>query len=263
MEAPQVQPQLATIAEPTRFRIVQLLSTRACTVGEVAEHLGALQPQTTKHLQALEAAGVIRVHRLGRRRVARLDRGAMSALSEFFGGLASPAGDDTVLDEYEAAIVREAARPVGDDGARTLEFDRQLAATVSDVWRAWTEPERAVRWWAPQHFEVDSWELDPRPGGAVRFVLREGAGATYASTGVVDEVEPGARLVFRLAPVGADGLPLFAARHAVTLSGSGEATALRLRIDVSDVRAEPDPAVAGLEPGWTQLLDALRLTVES
>lgn len=258
----EVQPQLAAMAEPTRFRIIELLSTRACTVGEVAQHLDALQPQTTKHIQALERAGVIRVHKLGRRRVARLDRDSMSALSAFFAGLSVPAGDDAVLDDYEAAIAREGARSLDND-ARVLDFERQLPASVADVWAAWTDPERAVLWWAPRHFEVDVWEFAPQEGAPIRFVLREGDATTYESAGTVDEVEPGGGLAFRLAPLGSDGEPLFTARHTMTLTAAAAATVLRLRIEVSGVRSEAAPAVAGLEPGWTQLLDNLGRRLES
>ena len=42
-----VQGVLQAIGEPTRFRIIELLATRPHAVGEVAEALGALQPQTT------------------------------------------------------------------------------------------------------------------------------------------------------------------------------------------------------------------------
>lgn len=259
----EVQPMLTAMAEPTRFRIVELLATRACSVGEVAEAIGALQPQTTKHVQALEAAGVIRVHRLGRRRVARLDRAAMAQLSTFFGGLAVPDADDAELESYESAIARERARRSGDDGSRVLTFQRRLSAPVERVWAAWTDPAQAVAWWAPRHFVVDEFEISGTAGSPIRLALREGSSARYESAGRVEAAEPHERLVFQLAPVDGDGVPLFAARHTVTLTPDAGATALTLSIDVSEVREEAAPAVAGLEPGWTQLLDALQRAVES
>ncbi|MFI6710435.1 SRPBCC domain-containing protein [Nonomuraea sp. NPDC050478] len=253
-----IQPMLAAIAEPTRFRIVELLSTRACTVGEVAEGIGALQPQTTKHIQALEAAGVIRVHKLGRRRVARLDRASMSMLSSFFGRLAVPDPDDAVLESYEASIGREEARRPGDDGARVLTFERELPFPAAVVWDAWTDAEQAAQWWAPRHFHVDVFDIAPQEGTPIRFVLHEGDGATYESVGRVVEVRPRRQLVFTLAPVDATGVPLFSARHTVSLTEEDGMTTVRLRIVVSEVRAEAAPMTAGLEPGWNQLLDGLR-----
>lgn len=255
MSDPRVQKALAALAEPTRFRIVELLGRNACSVSEVQAAIGALQPQTTKHIQALEAAGVIRVHRLGRRRVARLDRETMALLESHFAGLAAPSPDDAELAAYESAI--RAEESLGErENRRPLVFERSLPASARDVWTAWTDPAVAARWWAPRHFEVEEFTLSPVAGSAVRLTLREAPGIRYTSTGRVLEAEAPGRLVFELAPVDEEGDALFLARHVLTLSGE-ETTALRLEIQVSGVRDGAAPAVAGLEPGWDQLLTAL------
>jgi uncharacterized protein YndB with AHSA1/START domain/DNA-binding transcriptional ArsR family regulator len=247
-----VQRALAALSEPTRFRIVSLLADRACTVSEVQEAIGARQPQTTKHIQALEAAGVIRVHRLGRRRVARLHRDTMEQLGAYFSTLSASAPDDAALDGYEQAIHREHRG----EGPRSLTFERTLPASANRVWAAWTDPAIAARWWAPRHFDVDELALDPTPGAPVRLVLREGS-ARYASEGRMLEAEAPRRLVFTLAPVDDDGAPLFHARHTVVLDGAGDRTRLTLSLEVAEVGEGAASAVAGLEPGWSQLLDAL------
>lgn len=243
-----VQRALAAIAEATRFRIVTLLAERACTVSEVQSAIGARQPQTTKHIQALEAAEVIRVHKLGRRRVARLHRDTMEQLGAYFTALSASGPDDAVLERYEEAIHREESG----SGPRIFMFRRELRASIDRVWRAWTDPTIATQWWAPRHFEVESFELSPRPGTDVRLMLREGD-SRYTSAGRMLEAVAPHRLVFTLAPLDADGEPLFDAVHEVTLTG----TALELTIRVSDVREGAASAAAGLEPGWNQLLDAL------
>jgi uncharacterized protein YndB with AHSA1/START domain/DNA-binding MarR family transcriptional regulator len=248
-----LQRAFAAIGEPQRFRIIELLAASPRTVGEVAEALGALQPQTTKHLQVLEAAGVIRVHRLGRRRVARLDRDAFAQLAAYLARLAQPSPDDAVLDAYDAAIVRETAEPRRD---RTLTWQRSLRATPDAVWHAWTEPAVARTWWAPPHFEVAELALEARAGAPVRIALREPGGGEYESRGRVIDVDPGRRLVFELAPIDEAGEPLFRAVHTLELA-PGAATVLTLEIAVTGIRREAASAVAGLEPGWNQLLDAL------
>lgn len=247
-----VQRALAAVGEPTRFRILELLAARPYTVGEVAEAVGALQPQTTKHLQVLAAAGVVRVHKLGRRRVARLDRAALARLGRYFARLAESDPDDAVLDAYESAI---RAEPTG-DGRRVLRFSRTVPAPAGEVWTAWTDPARAARWWAPRHFTVGAFEIAPRARAPIRVVLRDGDSAEYESRGRVEEVERCRRLVFTLAPVDEAGTPLLSARHTLTIHG-GRPTRMDLAIEVSDVRPEAAPVVAGLEPGWSQLLDAL------
>lgn len=260
MTDPGVQRALAVIAEPTRFRILELLAERACTVSEVQTAIGALQPQTTKHIQALEAAGVIRVHKLGRRRVAGIDRDMMRRLEAHFAALAVPSPDDAALEVYGAAIREEESRATRSI-RRTLTFSRTIAAALDEVWAAWTDPVIAARWWAPRHFTVDAFEVTPVAGSDIRLVLREGAETRYLSAGRMLMVDDRQRLVFELAPLDDDGTPLLHARHTVTLHGDGASTTLALEIEVSQVHDGAAPAVAGLEPGWTQLLDALEAEV--
>lgn len=255
----EIQQALAAIAEPTRFRIVLLLAESPRTVGEVAAALNALQPQTTKHLQALEAAGVIRVHRLGRRRVAAVDREAMRSLAGWFDALARVQDDDRMLDGYSTATEAVQARIAAgrDDGAEHVAIERVLAAPPAIVWRAWTDPDIAARWWAPRHFTVVRCEMAPEPGARVSLVLREGDGAEYASRGEVEDVVAESLLVYDLSPVDADGRTYFRVRHELTLEHAGGGTRVRLALDASGAGAGAASMLAGLRPGWSQLLDGL------
>lgn len=65
-------PTLIALAEPNRFRIVELLSKGPCTVGQIASHLQLRQPQASKHLRVLSDAGVVEVHRSAQQRIYRL-----------------------------------------------------------------------------------------------------------------------------------------------------------------------------------------------
>ncbi|WP_287901188.1 metalloregulator ArsR/SmtB family transcription factor [Arthrobacter sp.] len=248
-----VQQALAALGEPNRFRIVELLAERPYSVGELADALGALQPQTTKHLQALEAANLVDVRRLGRRRVAGLRRDTVGILARHFHGLAVPAADDAALAEYERAVEREQGGPSDD---RTLHFTRTLDASAQDVLEAWTDADVASQWWAPRHFTVLRHEWPRRVGGPIAIALGEGGGTEYRSQGeLLSRTAEG--MTFELAPLGPDGEPLFSARHLVTVSGDGPTT-LGLTIEVTGIRPGAAPAVAGLEPGWSQLLDQLQ-----
>lgn len=254
MDAQQV---FAAIGEPTRFRIVTLLAAGPRTVGEVAAALGALQPQTTKHVQALEAAGILRVRRLGRRRLASLNRETLRELAAWLDGLAIETEDDRELAAY-AADVADAEARAGADSALTADIalERRIAASRAAVWRAWTDPRIAAQWWAPRHFAVVRCAIEPEPGARVELVLREGDGAEYASAGVVREAEPEARLAFDLSPLDAHGRVLFPVEIEVRLSG-GRETLLRVAIHASGADAATAPMLAGLEPGWSQQLDRL------
>lgn len=51
----------AALAEPSRFRIVELLRSGACSVNEIGERLTFNQPQVSKHLRVLKEVGLVEV----------------------------------------------------------------------------------------------------------------------------------------------------------------------------------------------------------
>ncbi|GAA1805904.1 metalloregulator ArsR/SmtB family transcription factor [Agromyces neolithicus] len=63
---------LVALAEPNRLRIVELLRDGGRPVGEIAERLSLLQPQTSRHLRILAEAGLVRAERQAQSRVYHL-----------------------------------------------------------------------------------------------------------------------------------------------------------------------------------------------
>ncbi len=63
---------LSALAEPNRFRIVELLREKPCSVGEIAERLRVRQPQVSKHLRVLSKAGLVEVHPAAQQRIYQL-----------------------------------------------------------------------------------------------------------------------------------------------------------------------------------------------
>ena len=59
----------AALAEPNRFRIVELLRSGACSVNEIGERLALNQPQVSKHLRVLKQAGLVAVEPRAQQRV--------------------------------------------------------------------------------------------------------------------------------------------------------------------------------------------------
>ena len=51
----------AALAEPNRFRIVELLRAGPRTVNEIGDRLDLNQPQVSKHLRVLKEAGLVEV----------------------------------------------------------------------------------------------------------------------------------------------------------------------------------------------------------
>src|SRR5688572_15392395 len=83
----------------------------------------------------------------------------------------------------------------------TMPTDQEIVITrVFDaprklVFEAITRPEHVTRWWGPRALTMISCEMDFRPGGAWRFVLRGLDGADYGFRGVYREIEPPERVV--------------------------------------------------------------------
>jgi DNA-binding transcriptional ArsR family regulator len=63
-----VYASISALAEPNRFRIVDLLREGPRPVGEIVEELGLQQPQVSKHLRVLSDAGLVRVHPVAQQR---------------------------------------------------------------------------------------------------------------------------------------------------------------------------------------------------
>jgi|SRR6266699_238068 len=60
---------LRALAEPNRFQIVELLLNGPRPVGDMVHRLGLRQPQVSKHLRVLSAAGLVDVRVNAQRRI--------------------------------------------------------------------------------------------------------------------------------------------------------------------------------------------------
>ncbi len=63
------------------------------------------------------------------------------------------------------------------------------------VYQAWTVAQRLARWWGPKGFTNPVVEVDLRPGGAHRIVMRGPDGTDYPMKGFYREVVHNERLV--------------------------------------------------------------------
>jgi uncharacterized protein YndB with AHSA1/START domain/DNA-binding transcriptional ArsR family regulator len=255
----------SALGEPNRLRIAELLASSPRAVGEIAAQLGLRQPQTTKHLQALQRAGLVTMHPLGQRRIYALNREFFGELRRWSERFASPHSSEAVLVEYAQAI--EAERALAQDDpewatGRGLQFSRELAAPSPVVWAYWTSADLVSKWWSPEHFEVVDCHLDPVVGGRLEIVMQEGDGTLHASTGTFLELAPPRCLRYELGPLAADGTRLLTAVHDLQLQENRNRTKLTLAIRITAAAPAAAPALAGMRFGWEQLLNKLVRTIE-
>jgi uncharacterized protein YndB with AHSA1/START domain/DNA-binding transcriptional ArsR family regulator len=275
---------LVALADPARWRLVSLLAERPRPVGVLAELAGARQPQTTKHLQALERAGVVVSQRSGQRRVYALQPGPLRDLAAVLTGLADTAdqagGARETFDRYGLSLGAErlAAEEPGWADDRSFTFHRSLTGSPEQVWRHLTESSLLARWWAPDDLRVSELVFEARPGGRVVLEYRdiEDANSSDAdgsspvvgrAEGVVDIVMPAERLAYRSSPLLPDGSLAFTAHVDLGLTPTGDGaddrTDLDVRYRISDSTIDSADFIAGIEIGFGQSLDKLAAVIST
>lgn len=71
------------IADPTRRKLLSLLSNREMPVKEITGHFSMTRTAVSKHLRILEAAGLIRDRKVGRETRYRLDAEPLKELKDW------------------------------------------------------------------------------------------------------------------------------------------------------------------------------------
>jgi uncharacterized protein YndB with AHSA1/START domain len=147
--------------------------------------------------------------------------------------------------------------PIND---RKLVIARVFDAPREPVFRAWTEPALFARWFGPHGTVMPFCEMDPRPGGGLRFCYLLPNGDVHRIVGRYREVVKPERLVFtesftdeRGTLIERSGFPLVALLT-VTFAEQGGRTRLTIHHAGVDWRELP---------GWTTSLTRLARYVGS
>jgi uncharacterized protein YndB with AHSA1/START domain len=81
-----------------------------------------------------------------------------------------------------------------DRASNTIRLTRYFDAPRGEIFEAWTKPEHVTCWWDAEGEPLTVCEIDLRPGGAFKFVLRGHPEMPF--TGVYQEIAPPDRLIF-------------------------------------------------------------------
>jgi uncharacterized protein YndB with AHSA1/START domain len=88
------------------------------------------------------------------------------------------------------------SNPPGRDRELDLLLERVVDVSVEEVWAAWTEPDQLMHWFSLPPHETVACDVDLRPGGIFRTVIRSPGGDESTNLGCYLEVQPPSRLVW-------------------------------------------------------------------
>jgi uncharacterized protein YndB with AHSA1/START domain len=155
------------------------------------------------------------------------------------------------------------------DPTLDLVLEREVDVPPELVWKAWTTPELLKQWFTPKPYETPACDIDLRPGGAFRTVMRSPEGDEFDNVGCYLEIVPNEKLSwtsalgpdFRPATVPDDDFPMTAFIE-LQPNGSGGTRyrAVAIHREVADRKRHEE---MGFEEGWGAALDQLVELVKS
>jgi uncharacterized protein YndB with AHSA1/START domain len=140
------------------------------------------------------------------------------------------------------------------------------------VWQAWTEPKHLAAWFGPEIFTIPVCEMDLRPGGAWRLVMRGPDGSEYPLSGIYREIVKPVRIVtsvdvsehpdgwFDMIEPGRDrtkGKPRYELGWTVTFEPAAGGTRLSIHNHFPSPALRDAFVKTGMSEGWGGSLDKL------
>jgi uncharacterized protein YndB with AHSA1/START domain len=154
-----------------------------------------------------------------------------------------------------------------DTTSREMVITREFNAPRHLVFKAWIDPVQVAKWYGPSSFTNPECEVDARPGGSYRIVMRSPDGTDYPSVGTFLVVDAPERLVFTHGdnwhdylhlPRPEDGRdPAMDVVTTVTFEDLGNRTRLTLHTIFGSETLRDAMINLGMEAGWSQSLDTL------
>jgi uncharacterized protein YndB with AHSA1/START domain len=153
---------------------------------------------------------------------------------------------------------------------RDFVITRIFNAPREMVFKAWTDPGQMSQWWGPHHFTNPVCQLDVRPGGAWRIIMRGPDGADHPAKGVYREIDPPRRIVMtidhsdlpdpwhdRVNPKRDKSKPTLEAVTTVTFDDEGGKTRLTISLRFESPAIRDSLLKLGMNEGWSQSLQRL------
>jgi uncharacterized protein YndB with AHSA1/START domain len=156
----------------------------------------------------------------------------------------------------DAAGTRRNAMAVSLPSDLEVRLTRTFDAPRALVWEAISKPEHLRNWMGPSRMTMAACEMDRRPGGAWRFILREPDGREHPFKGVYREIVPPERVVQTFI-YDVDFIRDFESVETMTLIEYGGKTTLAVTVRHQTKEARDGHLNSGMEGGAGQSYDRL------
>jgi uncharacterized protein YndB with AHSA1/START domain len=150
-----------------------------------------------------------------------------------------------------------------------LVLERVVEVPTELVWMAWTQPEHLKKWFTPEPWQTVECEIDLRPGGAFRTVMRSPEGQDQPNGGCYLEVVANRRLVWTDAlendfrPARRPPLLGFRFTAAIIMEPHGRGTKYIAHVMHSDEASCKKHEEMGFFDGWGTALTQLERTMKT
>jgi uncharacterized protein YndB with AHSA1/START domain len=147
-----------------------------------------------------------------------------------------------------------------------VRITRVFDAPRESVFKAWTDCESLLRWWAPKDFTTPSCRIDLQPQGAFHYCMRSPEGRDYCGKAVYSEIVDLERIVYTDSFADEEGNPVPATYYGmspdwpqetlvtVTFAEHKGKTRLTLQHALGSVPASERDLC---QQGWSEMMDKL------
>lgn len=153
---------------------------------------------------------------------------------------------------------------------KEVSLEKTYDASPETVWKAWTEPDQIKKWWGPDNVTIPECEVELKVGGKYYIVMEAGEamgeykGTLWPMLGILTVVEPDSRLSYN-AQAWTDGQKeetTIDQTTELTLAGKNGKTELKIKAVIHKTGPKAGMAVQGMEYGFTQQLEKLKVFLE-
>lgn len=144
-------------------------------------------------------------------------------------------------------------------------------ASPERVFEAWTDPEKLVKWYAPEGCTIHFKKIDISEGGRFHSCISNPQFGDCWCVGEYKEIIAGKKLVFTLINANADGKPINPASIGMDPNWPGETLVIitfteesgRTRLQLRQTVLQELAKKTGAYSGWVQMFSKMKTTLNS